>query len=333
VFAVGFLANSIMIGANRVGYFGVDFGQQLYYVQAPAYLFLLCVGAAFSVDASSALAVTHQEVSARRRTPAHHRPPSRRVRVLWLAAGVAAVGLYAVAFVTSATTMNVKDPSNEESVTARSYFTTLLGQIDTASSHGAQVSVLDNTVPVSIVASAFAPWNHLLFALPVVGPDISVDQLSTKTFEVTSSGGLVPVAFHRTSGSSRGLPVAAVIGSSGAHPAPALAGADEQCFTSTRPGGTINIRLVSPLTTPAAWLLLGLSARSGGSVTVSTLDSGAPAPTGTLDLKSSGDIQNYLLPLSPRSLDQVELSAATAGTDVCVSSVDVGTFSPSGNGH
>ncbi len=65
VFAIGFLANSFMIGANRVGYFGVDLGQQLYYVQAPAYLFLLCVGAAFSLDPSGAPYVLHQEVSAR----------------------------------------------------------------------------------------------------------------------------------------------------------------------------------------------------------------------------------------------------------------------------
>ena len=52
VFAVGFLANSILIGANRVGYWGVGYGKQLYYVQAPAFLFLLCVGVAFSLDQS-----------------------------------------------------------------------------------------------------------------------------------------------------------------------------------------------------------------------------------------------------------------------------------------
>ena len=35
VFGVGFLANSVMIGANRVGYFGVGFGKELYYLQSP----------------------------------------------------------------------------------------------------------------------------------------------------------------------------------------------------------------------------------------------------------------------------------------------------------
>ena len=76
VFGVGFLANAIMIGANRVGYFGVDFGLQLYYLQSPAYLFLLCVGAAFSLDTSGAPYARQQEDPAGPRIPAHHRRPS-----------------------------------------------------------------------------------------------------------------------------------------------------------------------------------------------------------------------------------------------------------------
>jgi hypothetical protein len=193
VFAIGFLANAIMIGANRVGYFGVDFGEQLYYLQAPAYLFLLCVGAAFSLDKSGALYITREEVRARPRAPAHHRPPSQRVRILWAAACVAAIGLYAVAFVTSATTMNAKDQSNLESATARSYFTTLLGQIATETRPGEQVSVLDTAVPLGIVSPAFAPYNQLLNALPVVGSDVAVGQAGHATFEVTPSGSLQPL--------------------------------------------------------------------------------------------------------------------------------------------
>ena len=81
VFAIGFLANSIMIGANRVGYFGVDFGQQLYYIQAPAYLFLLCVGAAFSPDASVCRVHCRKKPPQGLEPPAHQRRPSKRVRV------------------------------------------------------------------------------------------------------------------------------------------------------------------------------------------------------------------------------------------------------------
>ena len=87
------------------------------------------------------------------------------------------VGLYAVAFVTSATTMTAKDESNLESATARSYFTDLLGQIDAASSRGDHVAVLDTNVPDGVVASAFLPGISSLYTLPVVAPDVAIDQL------------------------------------------------------------------------------------------------------------------------------------------------------------
>ena len=74
VFAIGFLM-ILMIGANRVGLFGVDFGKELYYLQPPAYLFLLCVGAAFSLDPFGAPDVLHQDAWAPprscRRTSVH----------------------------------------------------------------------------------------------------------------------------------------------------------------------------------------------------------------------------------------------------------------------
>ena len=334
VFAIGFLANSVMIGANRVGYFGVDFGQQLYYVQAPAYLFLLCVGVAFSLDLSGTPYVMQQHGADADQIPRHARRWSQRVRVTVVAACGLALALYGVAFVASATTMNVKDPSNQESAVARAYFSTLLRQVDAASRHGSQVAVLNTAVPDAVVASAFAPWNSLLSTLPVVGPDVAVDQLRQATFDVTSVGSLVPVRFQRLSGTPLGLPVAAIVGSAGADPRraqfpSAARGADGSCFTSAQPGGTIDLQLVSPISTPDAWLLVGLTTSLGGTVNVLTWSAGVPASVGTIDLSTTSQSRDYLLPLSQRSVDHVELSAETAGENICVSSIDVGTFSPS----
>ena len=118
-------------------YFGVDLGQQLYYVQAPAYLFLLCVGAAFSLDRSG--------ISLRNATRCHRRSSSSETRPTIepehphrRCGGRRAGGSVctSIAFATSASTMNAKDLSSQESAAARSYFTTLLGQVDRASSHG-----------------------------------------------------------------------------------------------------------------------------------------------------------------------------------------------------
>ena len=245
-----------------------------------------------------------------------------------------AVGLYAVAFVFSATTMKVKDKSNQETATAQVYFNRLLGQLDAASRQSRQVAVLNAAVPAGIVAPIFAPWNQLLYTLPVVRPDAAVDQLREANFDVASNGALMRIRFQRTSGSSLGLPIASVNGTPGAaSTAKPAAVADGSCFTSTRPGGAIDVRLVSPVSTPGAWLLVGLAAPSGGSVTVATLSNGQPALVGTIDLAAGSRTDDYLLPLSQRSFGQVELSAAMAGDVLCVSSIDVGTFSPSGSGR
>lgn len=329
VFGVGFLANSIMIGANRVGYYGVDFGKELYYLQSPAYLFLLCVGAAFSLDPTGAPYVTLQDVSAPR-VPGHLKRPSHGVRIRIVSVCLLAVGLYGVAFITSATTMTDKDQSNAESSAARIYFTKLLGELNAANNHADQVAVLDAAVPDGVLDAGFSPWNHLSYDLPVVSPGTAVDQLRKETFELGPSGSLVAVHFLRTSGASQGLPVAAIVGPSGAtRTATNLGAAEGTCFAVTRPGGTISIRLVSPLTTSDAWMLLGLTSSSAGSINVSTISNAAPATVGTIYSAAATKSTDYLLPLSRRTFDQVQLSAASVKGNLCVSTVDVGTFSTS----
>ena len=330
VFGVGFLANAIMIGANRVGYFGVDFGLQLYYLQSPAYLFLLCVGAAFSLDMSGAPYAMQQDVSTKLRVPASHRRRNQRLRVWSISACVLAVGLYAVAFFSSATTMSAKDQSNIESGTALSYFTKLLRQIDATSAQGKQVAVLDTTVPDGVVEPAFDPWNRLAYTLPVVGPGVAIGQLRQSTFAVTQDGLLVPMSFHRSSATSSGLPVADVVPGSGAKSSASHnAGGDGRCFNSTQAGGTIDVRLVSPITIPTAWLLLGMTTSSGGQWNVSTLNNGESTSVGTTDPATTSSSSDYVLPVSSRTFDTVQLSAASAGQRLCISSIDTGTFSAS----
>jgi hypothetical protein len=191
VFAVGFLANSIMIGANRVGYYGVDYGQQLYYVQAPVYLFLLCVGAAFSLDPSGVPYVMWRALPARP-GPGHVRREYRYWLRLRRPACVAAVCLYGVAFTISASAMNAKDLSSHESATSRAYFTKLNAEIDTASSHGRRVVLEDTTVPPSIVLPGFAPFNQLSSTLAILRPGVRFGQPVDSTFKVKGDGSLVP---------------------------------------------------------------------------------------------------------------------------------------------
>lgn len=330
VFGVGFLANAIMIGANRVGYFGVDFGVQLYYLESPAYLFLLCVGAAFSLDASGAPYPRQRDIgSTPARVRASHRRPSRGLGVWGVTACVVAVGLYVCAFFFSATTMSNKDQSNIESASAQTYFTRLLGQIDAATARGQRVTLVDSTVPTGVVAPAFAPANRLSYALPVLKPAVDIGQLRQPMFAVTPHARLVPVQFHRTSGTPEGLPVARVVEDSGATLATNETVGGGGCFTSTQPGGTITVRLSSPLIAARGWLLIGFSAVPGGTLNVSTLDGEEVTAVGTINPAATRHGQDYILPLSLRTFDAIELSAATVGQHICFSSVDTGTFSGS----
>ena len=161
----------------------------------------------------------HQDVSERgsgsdTRPATKSARPRRRHRSLRVGGGSVRV-----AFVTSATTMNAKDLSNLESATARAYFTTLLradGRSEPVTAGRWQFST--RPCPMASLPRAFAPWNQLLYALPVVRPDAAIDQLRARRHSVSPDGALVPMRFQRGSGTPRGLPLAAVIGGSGATP-------------------------------------------------------------------------------------------------------------------
>jgi hypothetical protein len=240
-----------------------------------------------------------------------------------------AFGLYAVAFLTSATTLTVKDQSSVESAASRTYFTRLLGQMDAAATHGQPPAVLNAAVPDGVLDSGFAPWNQLSSDLPVVSPGAVVDQLRAKTFEVAPDGTLTSMRFLRRSGTVQGLPISAMIGTSGAvRTGDGLVGAAAACFSATRPGSTISVRLASSVSTPDAWLLVGVGSSAPSSINVSTASNGVPSPVGTINPPAAMRNSDYVLPLSARTMDQVQLSVATPTAKVCVSSVDVGDFLP-----
>jgi hypothetical protein len=197
VFAVGFLANSLLIGANRVGAFGVDLGNQLYYVQAPAYLFLLCAGVAFSLEPSGEPYPLHASPFHESRRSEHLPRHVRRPGPAWVGARPAAVSLvlalYGMAFVFSVNALNAKDLTRLESATSKAYFTSLAGGIRAAEGRGKRVSLADTAVPASIVLTVFAPFNRLSSVLPLLEPDVAVAGSGGATFGVSGDGSLFPL--------------------------------------------------------------------------------------------------------------------------------------------
>ncbi len=334
VFAIGFVANSIMIGANRVGRNGIDaVGKELFYVQAPAYLFLLCVGAAYSYDRSGTPYVVGGHALEQTRVPTHSRQLTVSSQRIWQAAVcLLAIGLYEVAFFGSAATMTTKNEANQESQVSRTYFTKVLGQIDSASQHGRPVAILpDAPVSPSIISPAFAPYNMLSFALPVMNTQVTFNQLGEETFHVGQNGTLIPVNFQRLSGTPRGLPIAGFTTAPRVRQSEESTGAGGRCFAVGHSGATVDVRLSSPLSPPrAAWLLVGLTSSSNGSVDVSTLSKGVQASAGVIDVKAGARSGSYLLRLAQQRLDGLQIIDGTAGQTLCISSVDVGILSPSG---
>ena len=199
----------------------------------------------------------------------------------------------------------------------------------------ADASQLSHDAPVSpsIISPAFAPFNQLSFALSVLKSKVVFNQLGEKTFDVGHNGTLHPVKFQRLSGTQRGLPIAGfttgrgVVQSQG----PAnIAKAGGRCFAVGHSGMTVDVGLESPVSTPgAAWLLVGMASSSNGVVDVSTLSNGVQASAGSIDVTAGARPDDYLLPLSQRRLDGLQIIDGTAGQSICISSVDVGTFSSS----
>ena len=230
--------------------------------------------------------------------------------------------------------MAAKDQSSRESQVSRAYFTELLGQIGAATHGGRRVAIVhDAPVSPSIISPAFAPFNQLSFALSVLKSKVVFNQLGEKTFDVGHNGTLHPVKFQRLSGTQRGLPIAGfttgrgVVQSQG----PAnIAKAGGRCFAVGHSGMTVDVGLESPVSTPgAAWLLVGMASSSNGVVDVSTLSNGVQASAGSIDVTAGARPDDYLLPLSQRRLDGLQIIDGTAGQSICISSVDVGTFSSS----
>ena len=184
VFLGGFIANALMVGLNRVGYFGPDFGRSMYYVQAPAYLFALCLGASIALG----------EYRFARPGGTRFRQPRGscwlyRRRILPVVAAMILL-LFELGFFTSALAQESHGMTDIMARTSREYFTHLKESLRKA---GAGALVAGGVVPEGIVASAFAPFNQLSMAASVANVRIHIVLPSVATAEVGTNGYLTPI--------------------------------------------------------------------------------------------------------------------------------------------
>lgn len=182
VFAIGFLANGLMIGLNRVGLYGADYGRSMLYVQAPQYLFMLCLGLACASGAYRfATEARHKAGGGGSRSPLL----SRRGRFLIVA--VPAV-LFFGSFLYSAAAQQAQDPNDKMAQLSGSYIRNLE---DTTKSLGSVVVLKDTAVPNEMVLSNFAPYNKLSSVAIVAQLPVRVGPVGRANAEVQADGKVV----------------------------------------------------------------------------------------------------------------------------------------------
>jgi hypothetical protein len=183
VFALGFLANALMIGLNRVGVYGPLYGREMYYVQAPAYLFILCLGAAIGMPRGGWKATAPRHAA----RDLVRRPALRTCLVLGLA-----VLCYQAAFFQGVISGSHQTSQDGAGRLSNGYFATLTGQIRRLEKMGYPVVLVDGSVPFQIVIPNFAPFNTLSSTIGLVDPGVRFGPPGRNAYSVSPTGSLVP---------------------------------------------------------------------------------------------------------------------------------------------
>jgi len=323
VMGVGFLVNALLIGANRVGYFGSGYGKQLYYVQAPAVLFLLCVGSALAPRDDGPNVRRGGLTRRRRPSHAHHlATPRRPTRSAGLGIGLAALVLYLGVFAFSAGAQQTRDPDSQAAHSAAQYFDNLLGNVDALHHRGETFSLIDGPVPM--VAAVFTPFNQLSSALGMLRPGLRYNESAGALYAVTSTGHLAPERFVADGRRQFGSGVGA-IGAMGR--TTAITGRTGECLRMGVGGGAVVLPFVHPVSSATA-LSLQLTAEGAGAVSVAVGLDGHYVTVGALQISLRRETVSSLVPMAKRDVDAVVIASTHDGQILCPVSVGAGRISP-----
>jgi hypothetical protein len=331
VFAIGFLANAYMTGANRVGLYGPKFGRQMYYVESPAWLFLLCAGAAVSLccvlrsTGPSEMRAGWAHLRVTDRTPSALAVGSRRSIGL-AAAGAVIVGVlaYQLVYLRSAHSLESQESNEVQAHASKLYFAGIERGVDAAGRRGDVPSVLDGPVPAFVVFPSFAPYNQLSSTLAVLGAGVTVNRAGSETFAVSQTGSLIHAGFVTLDPPGLQQPGATNVTVGLGIQTPASA---SPCYVAA-PSGTVGIHIGLVHSAPTTWVKLRLTTTGAGTVFVSVTGPAGGAQLGTISLQSRPGTAAYVVPTGSISTFDTVVLGLQEGERVCVASVDVGTFAP-----
>jgi hypothetical protein len=180
---IAFVVTLVPVGISRIHLWGVYDGAELYYQQAAQFMFI--VFAAFALS---------RRWGGHRERP--HWFPEVRVLVPIVAVAAAAYGFLYVSSV------HAMADASWDPHTSRTYFRELsrsIARVELAA--GQRPKLIDTTVPASLMATAYSPFNRYSHFFPIVESGLRYSDGSTTGYAVTLTGELERVHLRPVIGS------------------------------------------------------------------------------------------------------------------------------------
>lgn len=176
VFIIAYVTSSIMVGIDRVGLFGVNFGLVTDYIADMTWLFLFCFTFALRMKETDRATKTVTNKSR-----------SRLWLLILLVIGFEASLCY------SASIQNSHDFEMNLARTSKIYVNNFRNSAKNIKRNN--FAILSTAVPDSVVGSSFSPYNQLGSIASLYGVKATFDQMMPVVYEANSYGDLIRVYF------------------------------------------------------------------------------------------------------------------------------------------
>lgn len=310
-FAVGFLANAVVVGLTRVGLFGPKFiAYVLYYHLEASFLFYIALGAVLLP-----VRATRAEAAPPRQGATWPDVPVVPVLVAALAAYLA-FGWWGAA--------NFRHEYTWFGSTARAYTTKARTGLEAARAGRPTLALVDGTVPYRVVPDLAGFYNSQSEILPLLDSHLSFDAGRGDLFEVTDDATVRPVTFRPAAGGdARALLQTASVAVVGA--GSVTANDRGVCVMAGKANTLIGFAPPAPLIGDSWYLSLEMWSSSDSPFSIISQEPGSEkqGPTRAAPLDGGRPWSQRVFPLATTRLQSVIL-VLVPGSDICVGRIEVG---------
>ena len=296
VFAIAYATSSIMVGIDRVGLFGVNFGLVADYIADMTWLFLFCL----------ALALRTKESRNINKNPTKH----SRTKIWFF---IILILGFETSLYYSAYLQNTYDFEFQLARESQLYTTNVINSLHKLK--GQPYSLLSGQVPNAVLGSIFVPYNQLNSFLSLYDLHPRFNELTPFVYEVNSDGNLVRVNFDSNLTSA----------TQGLHESFTSVGLGSQLCSSKA-----NLYIPSAVKAPLngdLWAEVNVnSAKISNAVTLNFSYNDITNQNVSLEAYVTNNSYPILVNLNTSAI--TNLSFSTSGNNYCISSFNIGIFKP-----